>query len=159
MKQPYTCSPVLRSYYESKEYAEWLNTIEWGYYCTFTTRYSMTVRAARRAVERLFNHLQKKIGGIQLFWVAEPFDTKYGYHIHALIHFTNPTIQGAIELIKKAWQVVTKGKGGKEYNNTVIEPYVKGLGANYYVSKYMMRNNADYDIMTGYNSKVDKIDG
>jgi hypothetical protein len=106
----------------------------------------MSVKSARRAAERLYSHLQKHIGNVRVFWVAEPFDTKYGYHLHALIHIGNPVLSGAIELIKKAWQVVTKGKGGKGYNNTVIEPYKKELGANYYVSKYMLRHNSDYDI-------------
>jgi hypothetical protein len=144
---PYTCTSGLRSLEVNIEYADWLNTMEWGYYCTLTTRYSLSMKAARRAAERLNSYLQKHIGGIRLFWVSEPFDTKYSYHIHALLHFSNPALKNAIALIKKAWQVVTKGKGGKEYNNTVIQPYDKELGANYYISKYMTRFNADYDIL------------
>lgn len=143
----YTCTSGLRSHNKNIAFAEWLNTMPWGFYCTLTTRYSMSVRSARRAIERFHSNLQKRLGGIRLFWVAEPFDTKYSYHLHALIKVSNPKVKNVIELLKKAWQVVTKGKGGKEYNNTVIQPYKSKLGANFYVSKYMMRNNADYDIL------------
>jgi hypothetical protein len=142
----YTCTSGLHSNELIAAYGDWLNGMPWGFYCTLTTRYSMSIRSARRAAERLHSHLTKKLGGIRLFWVAEPFDTKYGYHIHALVHFVNPILHNAIGLIKKAWLVVTKGKGGKEYNNTVIEPYQSELGANFYVSKYMLRYNSDYDI-------------
>lgn len=142
----YTCTSGLPSNEIIIAYADWLNSMDWGFYCTLTTRYSMSVKSARRSAERLYSHLQKNIGGIRLFWVAEPFDAKYGYHIHALIHFVNPILYDAKELIKKAWQVISKGKGGKEYNNTVIQPYKSELGANYYVSKYVLRNNSDFDI-------------
>lgn len=144
--RPYTCTFGITSNQISIQYANWLNRQDWGFYCTLTTRYPLSMRAARRAAERLYSYLQKRIGGLKLFWVAEPFDAKNGYHIHALLNFNNPVLKNARELIKKAWQVVTKGKGGKEYNNTVIQPYNKELGANYYVSKYMMRDNSDYDI-------------
>lgn len=146
MYSSYTCTSGLQSSNRNIAYAEWLNTMDWGFYCTLTTRYSMSMRSARRAAERLYSHLQKNIEGIRLFWVAEPFDTNYGYHIHALIQFSNSTSKNAIGLIKKAWQVVTKGNRMKEYNNTVIEPYNSELGANFYISKYLLRSNSDYDI-------------
>src|SRR6202012_2871563 len=91
------------------KYGEWLNSMPWGFYCTLTTRYSMSVRAARRTAERLFSHLQKNVGNVRLFWVAEPFDTKYSYHLHALIFFAPPILSNSIELIRKAWQVVSGG--------------------------------------------------
>ena len=79
-----------------------------------------------------------------IFWVAEPFDTKYSYHLHALLKVPGKPASNAAYYIKKAWQVVSKGKYGKEYNFTVIKPYDANLGGNYYVAKYLHRYNAEY---------------
>ncbi|MGP8216226.1 MAG: hypothetical protein ACLQQ4_11715 [Bacteroidia bacterium] len=133
--------------YIAPVWGDWLNTMNWDFFCTLSTRYSMTLAAARRAAERLKNYLSTRYGNVKVFFVAEPFDTKYGYHIHALVSFENSALRGLKDILNRAWQVVTRGKGGKGYNNTVIEPYDKELGANYYVSKYLMKKNADYDLL------------
>ena len=129
------------------DYAEWLNKMKWQFYCTFTTRYSMSMKSARRAMERLHSHLSSHYGKVTLFWVAEPFDTKYGYHTHALIFVENQLVKSLKALIMNAWQVVSSGKGGKLSNHTVLKPYDKKLGANFYVAKYMFSKNADYDVL------------
>lgn len=131
----------------SSLYANWLNTMEWQFFCTFSTRYDMSVKSARRAMERLQNFITVNYGKARIFWVAEPFDTKYGYHTHALLYIEKPIGKSLKTLIHKAWQVVSKGKGGKENNHTTLKQYNKELGANYYVSKYMLRKNADYDFL------------
>ena len=105
------------------------------------------MKAARRAMARLYSFLKEKYGNVRIFWVAEPFDTKYGYHTHALVYIEHYLARNMKALLNKAWQVVTGGGGGKKYNNTVLKQYDEKLGANYYVAKYMMRNNADYDIL------------
>ncbi len=126
-------------------YGDWLNTMEWDFYCTFTTRYSMSMQAAMHSIERLNSFLTEQYGSKPtIFWVAEPFDTKYGYHLHALIKVPGKPVANAAYFIKKAWQVVSKGKYGKEYNFTVVKPYIAKLGGNYYVSKYLHRYNAEY---------------
>ena len=126
-------------------YGDWLNTMEWDCYCTFTTRYSMSMEAARKSIERLNDFLTKQYGSKPtIFWVAEPFDIKYGYHLHALIKMQGKPTSNLAYYIKKAWQIVSKGRYGKEYNFTVIKPYVATLGGNYYVAKYLHRYNAEY---------------
>lgn len=127
-------------------YGNWLNTLTWDYYCTFTTRYQMTVKSARRTMIKLHNHLNERYNcSAKVFWVAEPFDTKYGCHLHALIEVENKTSVTKIDL-KNAWQVVSKGKGKKEYNNTTIKEYDKNKGGHFYFSKYLHRQGIDYDI-------------
>ena len=129
------------------EYANMLDKMEWDFFCTFTTRYSMTMKQARRAMERLHSFISDKHGKASLFWVAEPFDTRQGYHTHALVHFAHPLGKKMKAALRKAWQIVSKGKGGKENNFTDLKPYDKKLGARFYVSKYMLKKNADYDIL------------
>jgi len=126
-------------------FGNWLNETEWQFYCTFTTKYSMSIKQARNAMKRLHSHLTSIYGNIKLFWIAEPFDTKYSYHTHALVQFAEPFKKSLKSILQNAWQIVSKGKGGKEYNNTVIKPFDKSLGAHHYVSKYVQRNNADWD--------------
>lgn len=131
-------------------WAKWLNTMDWAYYCTFTTRYSMSVKSAGKSMERLHNCLKKKFPDTILFWVAEPFDAKDGCHVHALLKVNkneSKAIKSTISLIKKSWQVVSNGRGGKEYNYSVILDYDKNKGGNHYVSKYMNSKNAEYDFI------------
>lgn len=129
----------------SVEYGDWLNTFQWHYYCTFTTRYQLSKPAARRSMARLQEVLyQQYMDKPTIFWVAEPFDTRYGCHLHALLHIKGKVPQ-TITHIKNAWQIVSKGKGLKEYNNTTIKEYDPKLGGHYYVSKYLFKPYSDYD--------------
>jgi hypothetical protein len=130
-----------------KNYGVFINSFPWDYFCTFTTRYPLSMNAARKAMARLHSSLKSNYGCCQLFWTAEPFDSNYGYHIHALIKFSELQSRNMEPLIKKSWQVVSKGRGQKEYNNTTIKPYDSTMGGNYYVAKYLSRDNADYDIL------------
>lgn len=128
-------------------YGNWLNSLSWNYYCTFTTRYQMTTKSARRSMQRLHEHLSKYYSyNSKIFWVAEPFDTKYGCHIHALIEVENINHLTRRDL-KDAWQIVSKGKGLKEYNNTTIKLYDPQKGGNFYLSKYLQRHGIDYDVI------------
>jgi hypothetical protein len=134
----------------SNEYAQFLNSQEWDYYLTLTTRYQMSIKSARRAAERLFSRIEERHGGSKLFWAAEPFDSKESYHLHGLIHFNNRNIgesNAAFHIIKDAWQIVSKGGVGIESNYTLCKRYVKDLGAHYYVGKYIQKRHSDYDIL------------
>ena len=150
----YTCTSGLLSHQRNNDgkisliavYGNWLNSEQWDYYCTFTTRYQLTLKAARRSMEKLHSLISMKYGfAPKLFWVAEPFDTKYGCHVHALIEVHNKLLTNKTD-IRNAWQVVSKGKGLKEYNNTTIKDYDNLKGGHFYLSKYLQRSNADYDI-------------
>jgi hypothetical protein len=128
-------------------YGNWLNSIHWDFYCTFTTRYPMGVDSARRTMDRLQSILERKYNEKPtIFWAAEPFDTKYGCHVHALIEIKSKTPQ-TIKHIKDAWQIASNCKRLREYNNTTIKPYDPLLGGHFYVSKYIHRFNADYNIL------------
>src|ERR1017187_10261975 len=128
------------------DYATWLNTMDWDVFGTFTTKYAMSVPAARRSMERLYSNLKTTNERVRLFWVAEPFDSRQGYHTHGLVYTGNLPEANNLQLIK-AWQIVSKGGGGKKFNRAILKRYEKDLGANFYVSKYMLRKNADYDFL------------
>ena len=124
-----------------------MNSMKWDYYCTFTMYYQLSKPAARRAIAGFQDIIkQQYLEPPTIFWVAEPFDTKYGCHLHALVEIKNKTPQTIVH-IKNAWQIVSKGKGLKEYNNTTIKNYYPLKGGHYYIAKYLHRYNADYDIL------------
>lgn len=129
----------------SVHWGEWLNTMEWDFFCTFTTPYSLSKDAAVNSMARLKNHLTSQ-NGVEpiIFYVVEPFDSKYGYHLHALMKDNCKDEHGRVPLIKEAWQKVSRGKYGKDNRFTTIVPYIRNLGGNYYVSKYLHRYNAEY---------------
>lgn len=130
-------------------WAVWINTMTWHIYATFSTRYSMSIKSARRYAERLLNSLEKYYPGARLFWVAEPFDLKEGYHLHAIVYMgdTIESPEKNTRNIISAWEAVSGGKGGKKSNYTYLEPYNRNEGGNFYLTKYMLKPNADYDIL------------
>lgn len=145
----YTCtSGVIKSQIKpvSTEYANWLNTLEWGFYCTFTTDYQLSLKSSRRVMDRLFSFIKNYNDEVRLFWVAEPFAGSLSYHIHALVHISN-TINNSnnFNILKEAWHTVSKSRNKRNY--AVIKNYNKKLGANFYVSKYISKKNTDYDIL------------
>lgn len=132
----------------NKIYGDFLEEKTWTFYCTLTTRYPLTLNSARRSVERL-NEFIKINQNIQneIFWVAEPFDTKYGYHIHALIKLHCPDELKRKNDIIKAWQNVTKGSYKEGYNHCLILPYRPNSGGNYYMSKSIWKSDIEYGFL------------
>jgi hypothetical protein len=136
--------------------ADWLEGYNWNFYCTLTAWYPMSMGAVRRKMTLFQEQLTKQFGNTLLFWVAEPFDSKYGYHAHALLAFQvlpEYSKEKHIRLINTTWQKISGGSGNKGYNHTHIKPYQKIVsgeesgGANFYVVKYLNRGNADYDFV------------
>lgn len=131
-----------------KVYGEFLEKTNWTFYCTLTTSYSLTLNSARRCVERYHESLKFNFGiENQIFWIAEPFDCKYGYHLHALIKLNCLRPLEQKNTLNKAWQLVTRGSYGKSYNWSIFDTYKPNNGGNYYVSKYIGRDDIEYGFL------------
>jgi uncharacterized protein YjhX (UPF0386 family) len=76
-----------RDYHE--KYSKWLASMRWTWFATFTTPYELTLKSARRLVERTVHQWQKLDPTVRVFWVAERFELKDGYHLHALVYARN----------------------------------------------------------------------
>ena len=63
--------------------------MRWTWFATFTTPYELTLKSARRLVERTGKAWQKLDPTCRIFWVAERFEVKDGYHLHALVYARN----------------------------------------------------------------------
>lgn len=145
------------------QYANWLNQNEWNYWATFTTKYELTLPSARRAMQRQFN-LMNKFGPTRIFWAAEPFDTKEGFHTHALIQVSDRIrFQDIIE----CWQIASgnrpkigtslsaarkaRREGEKSnWNRVDLQVYDPKIGAGNYVSKYITKRGSDYDFLNSF---------
>ena len=60
--------------------------MRWTWFATFTTPYELTLPSARRLVERTVKEWRKIDASAKVFWVAEKFELKDGYHLHALVY-------------------------------------------------------------------------
>jgi hypothetical protein len=141
--------PTKFGYYHNPKvqaYGEWLGQFDWDYYCTFTTNYQLSLKSARRLMHRFYDMNDfKKLGGISLFWAAEPFDTKYGYHTHGLLKAPDGV---PIKFLSEIYQVAAGNVSLSQANWHKVDfvPYNNKLGATYYCGKYITRDSADYDI-------------
>jgi hypothetical protein len=140
----YTCTPgVSCKQKKGKEWAKWIDTLEWSYYCTFTTRYSLSVNSARRSMERLFQKIRAKFPGLRMLWAAEPNASRSGCHIHALVY----SIEESKKLkwvLSRSWQIVS-GKNQDSY--CIVEPFFKGRGGPEYMTKYFEHPKSEYDLL------------
>lgn len=130
----------------NQQYAKFLENkdcFNWKYYATGTTVYKLTLTSARKIMQQLHDILKEK-GKIEakIFFMSEPFDLKYGYHVHFLIDCDKSISK---EMIDSIWQIVTNRT--KIKNRLDIQKYIYGKGGAAYCSKYIGRFNADYDFL------------
>lgn len=136
-------------------YVDYLDTFDWKYFVTGTTRYELTIPSARRLMDRYFDAISSP--GDVMFWVAEPFELKDGQHTHALLKCENkegPEFQQMVD----AWQWATGNKAlsnangiiswdKSKWNGIELKKYDKRRRAGSYCTKYVMKSRADYDIL------------
>lgn len=139
-----------------KGFIQLVDQYEWDYWTTFTTTRQLTMKGARRLSQNIAIDFCKpspfKYTG--LLWVAEKFDVKDGFHIHALVR-SNLTIKGFLE---------RKKDKPDRYGRIHIEPYDPTLGAQGYCAKYITKDViSDWDIgkysMLTPPPRIEKIDG
>jgi hypothetical protein len=95
--------------------------------------------------------------GSRLFWVAEKFECKDGFHAHGLLYVPNPDETLFLRLIDH-WQLATGNKAiaiekakiqwdKEKWNALNLKRYDKKRGAGGYCAKYVFKNDADYDLL------------
>ncbi len=124
-------------------YSKFLGEMEWTYFATCTTGYELTLKSARRVMER-FHFEITKYCKCTLFWVAEKYKAKDGFHTHALI---NVPEHCPYDLIIQLWQKVTGGKSENKWQRIRLESYQPDKGASNYCTKYLLKEVADWDIL------------
>jgi len=164
---------VLNSTVTAKQgYIDYLETVDWSYWITGTTRYELTLKSARRLMERWFAAISSS--GDTCFWVAEPFELKDGHHTHALY---KSQFEIPFTAFADTWQWATGNKASldvagkiswtngknnnpdydgltgqlhpekKAWHRIDLQRYDPKRKAGGYCTKYVMKSRADYDIL------------
>jgi hypothetical protein len=134
--------------YQAKEaYISYLNSIPWDFFITGSTRYDLTLKSARRLVNRWYDQI-RLLNQTCLFWVAEPFELKDGHHIHGLLKMPDCSKQ-YFDLMINTWQWATGNKDflKEKWNALHMVNYKPRLGASGYCSKYLLKDHNDYDLL------------
>jgi hypothetical protein len=145
---------------EQQIYVDWLNSLEWSFWTTLTTKYDLNMKTGRRSAERFFGILSRLSDGCcKMFFVVEPFELRDGMHIHALIHLPDQFHEPMYyQKVIDAWQI-TSGTYNrvKDENDLWVEQkksridckrYDEKIGAGGYCSKYITKSRCDYDMLT-----------
>lgn len=147
-------------------YTDWINSINWSFFGTFTTGYSQTLSSSRRLMERTHKAYKDYLGDCLFFWVAEPYELKDGYHTHGLLKVPDNMIKknGLIETYhhKNLIDIYQRMAGGKvisndhgkltfdKWNRIELAKFDNRKNAGKYALKYIkksQKNRGDYDIL------------
>lgn len=115
-------------------FAGFLDVLDFDYFSTFTTRRPISLNSTRRIAENVEKFIDAGNDG-SIFWAAEPFDVREGYHFHALMKCkAHP-----IEIFN--WYYPRYGRCQIILNTDPM----KKRAASYYLSKYCTKHLSDYD--------------
>jgi len=122
----------------ARAWGDWLSTFEWDWWCTLTFREPYSARASTRAFQRWAACLptsDSSASGVRYF-MAHEIGRLGRLHLHALLGDVHPGT-----LRKNAWRIWFDRHGRAQ-----ILPYESELGAGHYISKYVTKDLAHYEI-------------
>lgn len=134
-------------------WAGWLQDQSWERFCTFTTGYELTLPGARRLMERFHDRISHKVFNdpVRLFWVAERFETKDGYHTHGLLDYNVAEAEqggwDAMEVMTESYQIVSAARKHDKRYRVSLSRYNASRSAGRYCSKYLLKRYADFDML------------
>jgi len=124
-------------------YARWLDGYEWDLFVTFTHRRKLTLKSARRAMEGYFKHVSRA-GPTRMFWGAEPYELRDGFHTHALLK--HPDIF-KYKHLAHIWQRITGNKSCslEKWSRVDLQKFDPSRGSGHYCTKYILKGLSDWD--------------
>ena len=132
--------------------ANFLDGQPWNLWTTLSTEYGLSMKSARRSMERMTDKVAKDIGQHRVFWAAEPFDVKEGYHIHSLWSFDSINWSSDNKAMYKQFVSSWRTISNIDRANVFSERYDKGKGAHHYCAKYISKNLSDYDFFDTHSN-------
>ena len=140
-------------YYDNfKAYQEYLPSVPWDCFCSYTTDYALTSNCARNLMERYKSRLSTKIFNNErflIFWVAEKFKSIDGFHLHALIQYPKDFVLDVKSDMNDAFQVVSAARKQGKYFRTDIQDYKPELLGAKYLAKDLYLSTTAYDLFIG----------
>lgn len=138
-------------------WATWLDQREWQLFSTLTTARELTLPGARRSINKLAQYLKENQYPAEIFWTAEPFDVKEGYHLHSLLRFTDLSVTDnnkmAYNTLISGWRQITADKSARIYS----QRYEPKKGAHSYIGKYITKDRSDYDLIAPFLDNTDQL--
>jgi hypothetical protein len=127
----------------ANEYAKFVAKQSWDYFVTFTTRYELTLKSTRRLMERFMEKTgNESFMKQRLFWVAERYECKDGFHAHGLL-----ASRLDYKDLVQAYQVVTGAKRSGDWSAITLKKYNSSQAAAKYCAKYILKRYSDYDFL------------
>lgn len=122
--------------------SDWVSDRPWDWYATLTFRREVrNTSIAKRNFGRFTSWLGKVYEVDPKYFLAvERFRDGWGTHLHALLWVGGPNMLGQAPLIRPAWEWWFR-----KYGMARIMVYDSGLGASYYLSKYLTKDLCDWD--------------
>lgn len=122
------------------QYAVWLDQLtDWTYWATLTFRDAYSTESARRAMNVFLNATSPAI----CWWGVEQGEVGGRTHIHCLLDFKTPIMAQAV------WQWWFD-----RYGRAHVDAFDQEKGATHYVSKYVTKEAADYDLHTDHTQTL-----
>lgn len=133
-----------------------VQSTEWDYFVTITTRHTTSEAGARRLAQRFHEIMTRRGIPNNFLWVAEPHKTKDGYHLHGLVKAEPPKLW--VPLCNQSqWATIVDASrtacGGDQWKNqkgvkgrwhrVKLESYEGGKGE--YLQKYLQKQMLDWD--------------
>jgi hypothetical protein len=128
------------------EFAEMLKGHTWDYFGTFTSEYPLSLPAARKIMAQYYEVLKKYNG--KLFWIAEEFSDRDGFHIHALIAVPKQSANIMFlgnQYFVNVWNNLTLGRLGGMSHRSLVQRFDAARKAGLYLTKDMLTGKVDYD--------------
>jgi len=132
--------------------ADWLQSQDWKHFITMTTPYELTLGGARRLSERFYERAVNNVfdgTSSRMFWVAEKFEAKDGFHLHGLIDYNDgifPAGNGW-EVLSETYQITSGARKKGENFRVQFAKYDSRRAAGKYCAKYLLKECADYDVL------------
>ncbi|MBI4947201.1 MAG: hypothetical protein HY840_12475 [Bacteroidetes bacterium] len=121
-----------------------IDNISWNYFCTFTSSYYLSLSACRTLMWDYYKRIRKYDG--EIFFVAEPFSEKLGYHIHALVFVPKESVKAkalGVKYYERMWQEVSNNKR----NRCLVTIFDPSRKANMYITKdLMLIDESNFDL-------------
>lgn len=142
-------------------YTEMVSQFNPDYFCTFTTQHQLTLPSARRAMVNYsfaLRRLMAREERLFLFWVAEPFELKEGFHTHGLLSVPSTFKNGeGFQTLRKAWTKASGSKAGGA--RAQFSPVRSNIEAVRYVTKYTTKTQTDWDIVRANGMLENTLEG
>lgn len=137
-----------------QSYSEYLADNGYNYFFTLTTQYHLTLKSARRLAERVISNWKKLDPTIKVFWVAERYKNKAGYHLHGMFAVREDlTDKLWYQNFLNAFQRATGVEQWQRIDLRRIHEVREGTKSkrkwsekpSAYCSKYIVKKSVDYD--------------